>query len=76
MTMIDDNVTFPFEAELLGVTIVVTGVDVDDADELVAACRRGKHRQEIRLIDLSLPSLRPAAAEWLEAYRLWRKGLA
>lgn len=76
MTMIEDNVGFPFETELLGVTVVVNGVDVTDRDELVAVCRRGKHRQTIPLADLPTPLLSPVGAEWIEAYRLWRDGSA
>lgn len=74
MTMIQENVGFPFESELLGVAVKVVGVDVTDASELVAVCRRGKHRLKIPLADLPMPSPPPEGAEWMEAFRLWRKG--
>ena len=59
MTMIEENVGFPFESELLGVDVKVVGVDVTDANELVAVCRRGKNRLKIPLVDLSMPSPPP-----------------
>jgi hypothetical protein len=74
MTMIEENVGFPFESELLGVDVKVVGVDVTDASELVAVCRRGKNRLKIPLVDLPVPSPPPEGAEWVEAFRLWRKG--
>ena len=63
-----------FESELLGVDVKVVGVDVTDASELVAVCRRGKNRLKIPLVDLPMPSPPPEGAEWIEAFRRWRKG--
>jgi hypothetical protein len=74
MTMIEENVGFPFQSELLGVDVTVVGVDVTDASELVAVCRKGKNRLKIPLADLPMPSPPPGGAEWMEAFRRWRKG--
>jgi hypothetical protein len=74
LTMIADNVHFPFETEVLGVDVSAAGVDLTDRDDIVAVCRRGGRRQKIPLVDLSLPSPPPAGAEWIEAYRPWRRG--
>jgi hypothetical protein len=41
---------------------------------IVAICRRDKIRQEIEILDLPLPTPAPAGAEWIAAYRLWRRG--
>ncbi len=52
----------------------VERVDLSEADEIVAVCRRGKSRQRIPILDLPLPVPRPAGAEWIEAYRYWARG--
>jgi hypothetical protein len=72
LTMIGDNVGFPFEAELLGVNVTVVGVDMTAACELVALCRRGKSRLKVSLLELPLPSPPPEGAEWIEAFQRWR----
>lgn len=70
-TMIDENLQLPFEVSILGVTAVVERIDVTDDDAIVAVCSRGRLRQRVRIIDLSLPDPPPKGAEWIEAYRRW-----
>jgi hypothetical protein len=70
-TMIDENLTVPFETQVLGTSVVVERVVLTDRDEIVAVCRRGRERQRISLLDLPLPSPPPAGAEWIAAYRHW-----
>jgi len=72
LTMIDDHVGFPFDVELLGVNITVVGVDVTDACELVAVCRRGASRLKVSLLELPQPSPPPEGWEWIEAFQRWR----
>jgi hypothetical protein len=43
-------------------------VDITDADDIVAVCYRGRERQAIPILDLPLPTPRPAGWEWIEAY--------
>jgi hypothetical protein len=74
-TMIEENLRLPFETELLGVRAVVERVDLTDADEIIAICRRGSKRQRIPILDLPLPKPPPAGAEWIEAYRHWSRGV-
>ena len=74
-TMIEDNLALPFETEILGVTATVESVDLNDAEQIVAICRRGAKRQTIPILDLPLPKQPPAGAEWIEAYRLWAGAL-
>ena len=73
-TMIDDRLALPFDTEVLGVPVTVERVDLTEADEVVAICRRGRNRQPIAILDLPLPSPRPDGAEWIEAYRYWACG--
>jgi hypothetical protein len=52
----------------------VERVDLNDVDEIVVICRRGRQRQMIPILILPLPSPPPAGWEWIEAYRHWARG--
>ena len=71
LTMIEENLAVPFEAEVLGVQVTVERIDLSRSEQIVAICRRGKERQALPLLDLPLPTPHPAGAEWVEAYRRW-----
>lgn len=73
-TLIEDRLALPFETKALGVTVTVERVDLTGAGEIVAMCRRGRHRQAIPILALPLPRPRPRGAEWIEAYRRWARG--
>ena len=70
-TMIEDHLKMPFETQILGVPVMVERVDMNRNEDIVALCRRGKHRQTVPILDLPLPSPPPAGSEWIEAYRRW-----
>ena len=72
-TMIEDHLALPFDTEVLGVPVTVERIDLTEADEVVAICRRGRRRQRIAVLDLPLPSPPPDGAEWIEAYRYWAR---
>src|SRR5438552_19106258 len=74
LSMIQMNLACPFETEILGVQARVERVDLNDAEEIVAVCRRGRERRTIPILDLPLPSPQPAGWEWIEAYRHWARG--
>lgn len=74
LTMLEDNLALPFETEVLGVSVTVERIDLTDAEEIVAVCRRSGKRQAIPVLGLPLPLPRPAGAEWIEAYRRWARG--
>jgi hypothetical protein len=73
-TLIEDNLRMPFETVLLGVDVTVERVDLNDREDIVAICRRGRKRQAVPIIELPLPSPKPAGWEWIEAYRHWARG--
>jgi calcium binding protein len=73
-TMMENDLQLPFETSILGMTVLVEGIDITDDDQLVAVCRKDKTRQRISLSELPLPSPPPAGAEWIVAYRYWRTG--
>jgi hypothetical protein len=70
-TKIEESLALPFETTVLGVVVNVVRIDQNDRDEIVAICRRGRDRQAVWILDLPLPSPRPAGWEWIEAYRHW-----
>ena len=74
LSMIQMNLACPFVTTIFGAEARVEKVDVNDADELVAVCRRGRARQMIPILDLPLPTSRPVGWEWIEAYRHWARG--
>jgi hypothetical protein len=73
LTMIEDKLGLPFETSILGVPVIVEGVQLTGRDDIVAVCRRGAERQAVRLLDLPLPSPPPTGSEWIEAYRHWSR---
>jgi hypothetical protein len=73
-TMIEEHLALPFETTVLGVPVTVVRVDLTQRDEIVAVCRRAGVRQAVPILDLPLPSRRPAGAEWIDAYRRWARG--
>jgi hypothetical protein len=74
LTMIQDNLDVPFETKVLGVPVQVTGIDFNDAEEIVAICKRGARVQRIPVLDLPLPTPPPEGFEWIEAYRFYQHG--
>ena len=71
--VLDEHLVMPFETEVLGVTVRVVQIDLLDDLSIVAVCRRGQHRQAIPLLDLPLPTPPPSGAEWVDAYRRWKR---
>jgi hypothetical protein len=56
------------------VPVTVVRIDLTPRDEIVAVCLRAGVRQPVLILDLPLPSRRPAGAEWIEVYRRWASG--
>ena len=73
LTVLEENLALPFRATVLGEPVVVEKIDLRDADELIALCRRGRKRHRVRLLDLDLSVPRPTGAEWLAAYHRWSR---
>lgn len=72
-TMLEQHVAVPFEVTILGVSAVVERIALTEDEQIVASCRRGRQRQAIPILDLPLPKVLPAGAEWIEAYRHWAR---
>lgn len=72
-TMLDEHLAVPFDTELLGMVVTVQKVDLTVEHEIVAICNREGHRQAIPILEVPLPASRPDGAEWIDAYRRWRR---
>jgi hypothetical protein len=70
-TMLEEHLALPFDAEVLGITVTVTTIDLTAGTEIVAICRPDAHKQAIPILDLPLPNPAPDGVEWIEAYRRW-----
>ncbi|MEO3823063.1 calcium-binding protein [Actinomadura sp. B10D3] len=69
--LLEEHLIVPFQTTVLGVEVTVTKIDLSPGGEIVGICTRAKHRQAIGILDLPLPTPRPAGAEWIDAYRHW-----
>jgi len=73
-TLLEDRLKLPFKTEVLGMEVIVERIDMTDDDRIVAVCSRGKLRQPVPILDLTLPDPPPEGAEWIEAFRRWARG--
>lgn len=74
LTMIEEHLALPFSAKILGVEVEVEKVDMTLDSHIVDICRRGNTRQKVAILDLPLSVPAAASAEWIAAYRRWRRG--
>src|SRR5262245_9924931 len=51
---LQQQLAVPFTSEILGIVVRVERVDLTDANEIVAICRRGAQRQKIPILELPL----------------------
>ena len=70
-TMLDEHLVLPFQTFVSGTEVTVSGIDLTAEECIVVICVRGQWRQRIPILDLPLPTPRPAGAQWVEAYRHW-----
>jgi hypothetical protein len=70
-TMLEEYLAVPFETRVLGVSVIVTSLDMTYSNQIMAMCRSDGLKQAIPILDLRLPTPPPEGAEWIEAYRRW-----
>ena len=73
-TLLEERLKLPFKTEVLGVEVTVERLDMTDDEQIVAVCSRGKAKQPVPILDLTLPDPPPEGAEWIEAFRRWARG--
>jgi calcium binding protein len=66
LCMLQEHLACPFTTEILGQPVRVERIDWNDAEEIVAVCRRQRHRQLIPILNLPVPSPPPTGWEWIE----------
>ena len=77
LTMIEEEVKFPFRAKVMGELVSVVGMEWPDGDEFgldfVCECGGERHRIEARSVDL-VPPL-PEGHLYIAAYLDWKRNL-
>jgi len=70
---IEDEVTFPFRASLVGISVVVTGVDFDGNERrgLVATVEHEGTSSTVSMLELDLAGADRAVRRIFAAYRRW-----
>ncbi|WP_234323058.1 calcium-binding protein [Streptomyces bikiniensis] len=60
-TLLEEHLASPFTTAVLGVEVIVRGIDLTPDGRIVAMCTGGRVRQSIGILELSLPSPLPRA---------------
>jgi hypothetical protein len=71
---LEDNLSFPLQAEAMGDPVEVTGLDSRRSSSrrgIVARVRKGGKEYAVGLSELVIVDPNPTSAEWLEVYRYW-----
>ena len=70
-TMIEENMSFPFESVILGAKVQIEKVDLTDDERIVFVCRRRRERLLLDVRELRHSNPPPDGWKWIEAYRHW-----
>ena len=73
-TLLEERLKLPFTTEVLGMEVTVKRLDMTDDEQIVAVCSRGKLKQAVPILDLTLPDPPPEGSEWIEVFRRWARG--
>src|SRR5712671_5675911 len=65
LTLLEERLKLPFKTVMLGVDVTVQRLDLMD-EQIVAVCSHGKSRQNVPILNLTLPDPPPEGAEWIE----------
>jgi hypothetical protein len=76
LTMIEDEVVFPFEAKVMGDVVRITGMQwPDHGYGLQFTCEKHGATYEIDAGSIAWVEPLPEGFEWIEAYLSWRRYL-
>lgn len=70
--MIQEKVSCPFVARVVGEEVQVTGFVEGEGTDLVAICVRNGREHRIHAVAIEWAGKPPKGSGWIEAYRLWR----
>ena len=76
LTMLEEHLRLPFKTEMPGMEVTVERLTLTDDEQIIAVCSRGKSRQSVPILSLTLPAPPPEGAEWIEGFRHWARGLS
>jgi len=77
LTLIEDQVVWPFRAKVAGQEVQVVGFEWPKAGYgLDAVCRSGTQDKAVDVAALEWVEPLPDGHEWIEAYLAWRQGQA
>ena len=71
-TMIEDFVVTPFDASVIGESVVVTGFKTEGIS-IKAVCHRGRRKYNVDLSSMEWLMPSPKGFEWIEAYLEWQR---
>lgn len=74
LTVLEENLPFPFPARVVGEEVEVTGLDMDEVESIVARCYRKGKRYKVSLSRIEYDPEEVEGSEWIEAYNYWVKG--
>lgn len=75
LTMIQDHLSCPVTARVVGEPVEVVDFDTGDGGlDVVALCKRHGKSYKVGVTSLEWDGKPPKGAEWIEAYRTWLKG--
>jgi len=69
---IQEHVRFPLAGKIIGEPVTVLEVEESNGLDVLAICERNGRKYRVRLQDVELTK-RPAGAQWIEAYRQFRR---
>ena len=75
--MIQTAIANPLDKFGLGIKKIIESLMMQrmtENDEIVAICRGNGKRQRISILGIPLPSPPPEGAEWIAAFRYWKRG--
>ncbi len=73
---VEDNLPFPFEAQVVGETVRVIGIDERRSDlgrGIIAKVRKGSKEYSVALSELEIPE-NFKGRKWMELYEYWIGG--
>lgn len=74
LTMIEDNMSCPFPARVVGELVEVEGFDSKGRNTVIyAICRRSRKKYLVEVTTLEWEGKPPKGAEWIEAYKAWNQ---
>ncbi len=75
LTMLEENLPFPFNAFVVGEEVEVIGVEQGIEERgIIAICKRKGKKYRVSITSLEWPGKPPKEAECIEAYKAWIKG--